>query len=137
MDQPKKEQFTCKMFLEPKFYEQLNEAGKEIFECTQEGFCAAFPAILEDGVTLGNCVLSFCEVGYVGLNPKYDADHAEYVQCELYKPGKEDTVFQVLVTVKYQNEPECQHDLLLFVQQELSEFLFSFKLIGDQTMFAI
>lgn len=130
-------QFTCKMFLDTKFYKQLNEQGKEIFECTPEGFCATFPAILEEGVTLGNCVMSFCEVAYIGLNPKYDTENAESVKCELYKPGQEDTTFNVLVTITYKNDKEPHHDLLIFVQKALSDTLYSFQLVGDQTMFAI
>ena len=130
-------ELTCKMILGAKFYEQLNDEGKELFESTSEGFCATFNAILEDGVTLGNCVMSFCEVAYIGLNPKYQANDAASVKCELFKTGKEDTTFSVLVTIEYPGDKEQHHELLVFAQRELTDTIYSFELIGDQTMFAM
>ena len=130
-------ELTCKMFLGAKFYEQLNDEGKELFESTPEGFCATFNAILEDGVTLGNCVMSFCEVAYIGLNPKYQVNDATSVKCELFKTGKEDTTFSVLVTIEYPGEKEQHHELLVFAQRDLTDTLYSFDLIGDQTMFVM
>lgn len=128
---------TCKMFLGTKFYEQLNDDGKELFDSTPEGFCATFTAHLKDGITLGNCVMSFCEVAYIALNPKYQAGEDTDVKCELYKNGKEDTTFSVLVTIEYMDDPVPHHELLIFAQRELTNSLYSFELIGDQTMFAM
>jgi hypothetical protein len=128
---------NCKMFLGAKFYEQLNNDGKELFESTPEGFCATFTANLKDGITLGNCVMSFCEVAYIALNPKYQVDENTNVKCELYKNGKEDTTFSVLVTIEYPGEHKPNHELLIFAQRELTDSLYSFELVGDQTMFAM
>lgn len=132
-----REEFTCKMFLGKKFYDQLSDEGKEVFEYTTEGFCATFQAICEDGVTLGNCVMSFCEVAYIGLNPKYQVGEKTKVKCELYKNGKDDTTFSVLVTIEYQEDKEMHHELLIFAQRELTDSLYSYELVGDQTMFAM
>ena len=131
------EMLTCKMFLGKKFYEQLNDEGKEVFEYTPEGYCSTFQAICEDGITLGNCVMSFCEVAYIGLNPKYQVGEKTDVKCELYKNGKDDSTFSVFVTIGYQEEKEKHHELLIFAQRELTDSLYSFELVGDQTMFAL
>lgn len=140
-DFPKKENmpkiFACKMFLGAKFYEQLNDEGKELFENTPEGLCASFTAVLGDGVTLGNCVMSYCEAAYIGLNPKYQIEEKTSVKSELYKTGKEDTTFSVLVTIEYQDDKEPHHELLIFTQRELTDSSYSFELIGDQSMFAL
>ncbi len=131
------EELTCKMLLGKKFYEQLNKEGKKLFETTPEGFCASFQAFLQEGITLGNCVMSFCEVAYIGLNPKYKITEDTEVKCELYKTGREDKTFSILVTIQYQGDKELYHELLIFAQRELTDTLYSFELIGDQTMFAI
>lgn len=128
---------TCKMYLGTKFYEQLNKEGKELFESTPEGFCATFTAYVEDGITLGNCIMTFCEVGYIALNPKYQAGENTQVKCELYKNSKDGTTFSVLVTLQYQEDKEPHHELLIFAQRELTDYLYSFELVGDQTMFAM
>jgi hypothetical protein len=130
-------EITCKMFLETKFYDQLNDEGKDLFESSPKGFCATFTAILEDGVTLGNCVMSFCEVAYIGLNQKYQVSDSTFVKCELYKNGTSDTTFSVLVTIVYPTHQEVHHELLIFAQRELTDSLYSFELVGDQTMFAM
>lgn len=129
--------FTCKMILPDKFYTQLNEEGKQLFEQSLEGFCAVFDAICEEGVTLGNCILSFCEVAYIGLNPKYKVEENTAVKCELYKTGKDDRMFSVLVSIEYQDVKEPYHELLIFAQRELTDSFYSFELVGDQTMFAL
>lgn len=129
-------ELTCKMYLSSKFYHQLSEEGKELYELTPNGYCAEFPMIFEDGITLGNCVVSFCEVAYVHLNPKYDIDRAKEVSCELYKPGKGDETFNILVTIQYSKSEEF-HELLFVQQRELSETVYAFEIVGDQTMFAL
>lgn len=128
---------TCVMYLAPKFYEQLTEEGKQIFDATPQGICAAFPAVVGEGITLANCVMSFCEVAYIGMNPKYETERASAVTCELYKPGKEDATFNILVTIEYPNDKTPHHELLILVQRKLTENLYSFELVGDQSMFAM
>ena len=129
--------FTCTMYLDRKFYEQLNSQGKEFYQYHKDGYYAQFPAVLEEGVTLGNCVMSFCEVAYLGFNDKYRTLEAKELKCELYKPGQEDQVFNVLVSITYPGDKQVYHELLIFTQMELTESSYSYKLIGDQTMFAI
>lgn len=131
------EVLNCKMILGKKFYDQLNEGGQELFEWSGDGYCAGFQAINEDGITLGNCIMSFCEVAYIGLNPKYQVSENTEVKCELYKTGKEETTFSVLVTIKYPEEKKPYHEMLIFAQRELTDTLYSFELVGDQSMFAI
>ena len=132
-----KEIFTCKMFLGINFYVQLNDEGKEVFDLTPEGFCETFHPICEDGVTLGNCIMSFCEAAYIELNPKYQVGEETKVKCELYKNGKDDTTFSVLVTIEYREEKNPHHELLIFAQRQLTDSLYSFELVGDQSMFAM
>ncbi|HEX2975624.1 MAG TPA: hypothetical protein VHO68_06775 [Bacteroidales bacterium] len=59
------------------------------------------------------------------------------VKSELYKTGKDDTTFSILVTIEEKDDKEPQHELLLFAQRELTDTSYSFALIGDQTMFAM
>lgn len=137
IQEKEKKEYTCRMFLGKKFYDELKEEGKELFEATPEGFCASFHAIFEEGITLGNCVMSFCEVAYIGFHPKYQIEEDTEVTCELYKTGKQDKTFSILVTIRYPGDKEPHHELLVFAQRELTDYRYSFELIGDQAMFAI
>lgn len=132
-----KEGFQCRLVIGRPHYEQLTEEGKSLYELTPLGMQVTFPVILNEGVTLADCIPAFVESVYVEVNPKYDVKETTIVKSELYKLGKTEEVFNLLVTIQYPKEEKPFHELLVFEQLELTDEIFSFSLIGDQTMFQL
>ncbi|WP_310603349.1 hypothetical protein [Anaerosporobacter sp.] len=127
--------FECKLVLPRKYYVQLAEEGKQLYEESPNGMEVAFPVELTEGITLADCVPAFVESVYLEFNPKYEITDSTEVTCELYKLGKTDEVFNLLVTITYPESEKEFHELLIFHQVELTEDCFTFELMGDQTMF--
>lgn len=131
----KEKMFECKLVLPGKYYVQLTEEGKQLYEECSTGMEVTFPVELSDGITLADCVPAFVESVYLEFNPKYEITEYTKVACELYKLGKTDEVFNLLVTITYPESDKEFHELLIFNQVELTEDCFTFELMGDQTMF--
>lgn len=131
----KEKMFECKLVLPGKYYVQLTEEGKQLYEECQVGMKVTFPVELIDGITLADCVPAFVESVYLEFNPKYEITEDIKVACELYKLGKTDEVFNLLVTITYPESDKEFHELLIFNQVELTDDCFTFELMGDQTMF--
>lgn len=127
--------FECKLVLPGKYYIQLTEEGKQLYEECSMGMEVTFPVELIDGITLADCIPSFVESVYLEFNPKYEITEDTKVACELYKLGKTDEVFNLLVTITYPESDKEFHELLIFSQIELTDDCFTFELMGDQTMF--
>lgn len=131
----KDKMFECKLVLPGKYYVQLTDEGKQLYEEGQKGMEVAFPVKFIDGVTLADCVPAFVESVYLEFNPKYEISEDTNVKCELYKLGKTDEVFNLLVTISYPESDKEFYELLIFNQVELTDDCFTFELMGDQTMF--
>lgn len=131
----KEKMFECKLVLPGKYYVQLTEDGKQLYEECSTGMEVTFPVELSDGITLADCVPAFVESVYLEFNPKYEITEYTKVACELYKLGKTDEVFNLLVTITYPESDKEFHELLIFNQVELTDDCFTFELMGDQTMF--
>ncbi len=129
--------FTCQLIIPHKYYIQLSEEGKKLYEEDRLGMKVALPMKLKDGITLADCIPAFIETVYLELNPKYRVTEDTLVRCELYKLGKTDEVFNLMISITYPESEKEFHELLIFHQVELSERLFCFELMGDQTMFQI
>ena len=129
--------FMCKLILPSKYYIQLTEEGRLLYEEDSIGMQMTLPMSIKDGITLADCIPAFVESIYLEFNPKYLITEDTKVKSELYKLGKTDEVFNLLVTITYPESDKEFFELLVFRQIELSDYLFSFELIGDQTMFNI
>ncbi len=127
--------FTCKLILPSKYYIQLNDEGKKLYEESSLGMQVELPIELTKGITLADCIPAFVESAYLELNPKYALTEATKVKCELYKLGKTDEVFNLLVSITYPKSDKVCYELLIFHQVDLSQRTFTFQLMGDQTMF--
>lgn len=127
-----------KLYLERKYFEQLSEEGKSLYNRQEDSLSVEFPAVIEDGLTLADCVPAFIESVYLEMNPKYALGGKNVsVSSELYKLGQTDEVFNLLVTMQYEDEKEPKHEILIFQQEELTDDTFSFSLVGDQTFFQL
>lgn len=122
---------NLKLYIDRKYYEELSEEGKSLYEDAKRNPNVTFPTFLAEGATLADCVRAFIESVYLEVNPKYGIKEKTFVKSELYKLGKEDQVFNLLVTFGEEKE----HELLIFRREKLTDVEFSFSLIGDQTMF--
>lgn len=127
--------YECKLILPGKYYIQLTEEGKQLYSEKENGMEVTFPVDFMDGVTLADCVPAFVESVYLEFNSKYEIKEDTKVKCELYKLGKTQEVFNLLVSIRYPQHDKEFYELLIFNTVELSDKCFTFELIGDQTMF--
>jgi len=130
-------QMMCRMYLNKKQYMELSEEGKKLYMTDGSGVYTEFPAMIADGFTLGDCVTAIVETAYLELNPKYQISESTRVKCEQYKLGSTQEVFNLLITIQYEQEQykDDHNELLMFQERELTEDKFAFELVGDQTMF--
>ena len=90
-----------------------------------------FPVQLPDGITVAYSVTGSIVKVYLEYNPLYDTTIASSIKTELYKLGKKENVFNVLVTIQYPESDKEFHELLIFNRVELTDESFVFELIGD------
>lgn len=131
------DEMVCRMYLGKKQYQALSQEGKLLYTCDELGIYTELPALISDGVTLGECVIAMVEAAYLEVNPNYQIGADSKVVCEPYKLGTTEKVFNLLVTIQYAEEDfkTDHHEMLVFQEKELSQNKFSFELVGDQTMF--
>lgn len=132
------ETITCRLYIPAKYYTELNDQGKEMFTKAIDSslyftdFSAGF-----DGGSFYDYITAFCEISLIMLNDKYNITEDTALHSELFKLGKTDKTFSLLITIKYPGSEGEYHDFLSFNKLEESEKYFSFELLGDQTMFAM
>lgn len=131
----KDKMFECKLVLPGKYFVQLTDDGKQLYEEGHNGMEVTFPVEFINGVTLADCVPAFVESVYLEFNSKYEIAEDTDVKCELYKLGKTNEVFNLLVTISYPQSDKEFYELLIFKQVDLTDDCFTFELMGDQTMF--
>ena len=131
------DKMMCRMYVGRKHYKDLDEEHKSLYTQEDSGFCVEFPAVLSDGATLGDSVLALVETTFLEGNSKYEIKEDTKVSTELYKLGKSDVSFNILVTIQYKEEEykKKHYEMLVFMEKSLTENCYSFELIGDQTMF--
>jgi len=131
------ERMVCRLYLGKSQYKELSQEGKALYITDETGVYVELPAMISSGVTLGECVIAMVEATYLEVNPKYQIADSTKVKCEPYKLGGKQEVFNLLVTIQYAEEAfkEDHHEMLIFHEKELSQDIFSFELVGDQTMF--
>lgn len=130
------ENLLCKLILAPEFYEELIEEGKGIYTLTENGYETEFPALVGDGITLGDCLRIFCETAYLKKNPRYELTEECTIESELYKLNENGDMFNMMITIHYPNVKDSFHEMLVFESKLLEENLCVFYLKGDQRMFA-
>ncbi len=130
-------EMKCKLFIGRKHYLELDEEHKLLYQLEGSNYVVEFPAILEEGITLGDSVLALVEAAFLEGNTKYEISDDTKVSTELYKLGQTDISFNILVTIQYKAEKykKKHYEMLVFTEKELSNTCYSFELIGDQTMF--
>lgn len=129
-------EYKISLMIGQEFYEQLTGYGKELYQKEGNNFQVTFPVVSEKGVTIADCIPIFVESVYLDYNPRYETDNAKVVKSELYKLGKTEDVFNLLISIQYPEIVEEFHEMLVFSKKELSENQFRFELVGDQSMFA-
>ena len=60
--------FECKLVLPGKYYVQLTEEGKQLYDECPIGMEVTFPVELIDGITLADCIPAFVESVYLEFN---------------------------------------------------------------------
>lgn len=134
----KQSDFTCRLYIPGSYYKELNADGQALFEKASDSsmYFADFPAGF-DGGDFYEYITAFCEISLIMSNDKYGITDDTHLTCEIYKLGKTDKTFTLLVTIKHPDQTQEHHDLLNFNKLEEKEGYFSFEFLGDQRMFAI
>ncbi len=129
----------CKLYIDTNYYDKLNEAGKALFdhEACSNLFYTTFPAELENDSDLSECITAFCEVGLILFNDQYHITDDTDLSCEIFHLGQAKHLFTLVITIKYPNNDELFHDMMTFEILSQDETQFSFKLLGDQTLFSL
>jgi len=119
------------------YLSELKSEASEIFTECESGskYYVELPANIEEGEYLQDSIIACCETLLIMMNPKYEIDDDTELSCELLKLGKSESSFNLLINIKYPSVENTFHDILLFKECEVEEFLYSFELIGDQRMF--
>lgn len=128
-----------RVYISAEYFSELHaDAGEFFQECeTGSKYFAELPADIQEGEYLGESLIACCETLLIMMNPKYEIDEQTELHCELLKLGKAETMFNLLIQIKYPNVENVYHDIMLFQQREIEEDLYAFELIGDQRIFAM
>lgn len=132
------ESMKIRIYISAEYLSELKPEASEIFIESEKGskYYAEFPAEIEEQEYLGEYIIACCETLLIMMNPKYEVNENTELNCELLKLGKTEKSFNLLVSIKYPIVNEEFHDILVFQECEVEEFLYSFELLGDQRMFA-
>lgn len=130
--------FICRLYIPKKYYNELNVEGRSLFIKAEDSnmYFVEFPAGFDRG-DFYEYITAFCEVSLIMLNDKYCITDDTILSCEVFKLGKTNKNFSLLISIKYPDHKNEFHDFLNFNALEEKENYFSFELLGDQTMFAI
>lgn len=133
----KENEIICTLILPRKYYLELSEEIRGIFEEQGGKYQTQFPADAEEDSFLGEYLQAFCEVVLIMNNPKYQVTEQCLVKSQLLKMGSSEEQFSMLVDIKYPEEQDPHNEVLVF--QEVSQSLgyYTFELLGDQRIFAI
>ena len=127
-----------KLYISAEYLSELKPEASQIFTECESGskYYVELPANIEEDEYLQDSIIACCETLLIMMNPKYEIDDNTDLSCELLKLGQSESSFNLLINIKYPSVEETFHDILLFKECEVEEFMYSFELIGDQRMFA-
>ena len=130
-------EIICTLIIPRKFYQELTDEMKEMFENEKGDYVTTFPAETVDSTFLGEYIQAFCEVVLIEGNPKYEVSEDTEVKTELYKLGNSEKKYCMLVDIKYSGSDKVYNDILYFNEISQSLGYYTFELLGDQTMMSV
>jgi len=127
-----------KLYISAEYLSELKPEASEIFTECESGskYYVELPANIDEDEYLQDSIIACCETLLIMMNPKYEIDENTDLSCELLKLGKSELSFNLLINIKYPSVENTFHDILMFKECEVEEFMYSFELLGDQRMFA-
>ena len=127
-----------KLYISAEYLSELKPEASEIFTECESGskYYVELPANIDEDEYLQDSIIACCETILIMMNPKYEIDENTDLSCELLKLGKSELSFNLLINIKYPSVENTFHDILMFKECEVEEFMYSFELLGDQRMFA-
>ena len=127
-----------KLYISAEYLNELKSEASEIFTECESGskYYVELPANIDEDEYLQDSIIACCETLLIMMNPKYEIDENTDLSCELLKLGKSELSFNLLINIKYPSVENTFHDILMFKECEVEEFMYSFELLGDQRMFA-
>ena len=127
-----------KLYISAEYLNELKPEASEIFTECESGskYYVELPANIDEDEYLQDSIIACCETLLIMMNPKYEIDENTDLSCELLKLGKSELSFNLLINIKYPSVENTFHDILMFKECEVEEFMYSFELLGDQRMFA-
>ena len=127
-----------KLYISAEYLSELKPEASEIFTECESGskYYVELPANIDEDEYLQDSIIACCETLLIMMNPKYEIDENTDLRCELLKLGKSELSFNLLINIKYPSVENTFHDILMFKECEVEEFMYSFELLGDQRMFA-
>lgn len=133
-----KQKVTIRLYIPAEYLSELKTEAAQVFTEADRGnrYYVELPAEIQENEYLGEYIIACCETLLIMMNPKYGVDETTELDCELLRLGKTQNVFNLLISIKYPSAEETLHDIMLFRECEIEEFLYSFEFIGDQRIFA-
>jgi len=127
-----------KLYISAEYLSELKPEASEIFTECESGskYYVELPTNIDEDEYLQDSIIACCETLLIMMNPKYEIDENTDLSCELLKLGKSELSFNLLINIKYPSVENTFHDILMFKECEVEEFMYSFELLGDQRMFA-
>ena len=127
-----------KLYISAEYLSELKPEASEIFTECESGskYYVELPANIDEDEYLQDSIIACCETLLIMMNPKYEIDENTDLSCELLKLVRSESSFNLLINIKYPSVENTFHDILMFKECEVEEFMYSFELLGDQRMFA-